>query len=66
MQARFWGKSDAARKVPCSETTLLNYERRGLLAPERDSTGRRLYTEADIAIARQLRQQARNRYSNRL
>lgn len=55
MQTQFFGRSDAARQVPCSETTLLNYERRGLLQPQRDSSGRRLYTDADIVLARQIR-----------
>jgi DNA-binding transcriptional MerR regulator len=48
------GTSSAARQVPCAEATLRGMEARGLLKPQRDSAGRRLFTEDDIAAARRL------------
>ena len=48
------GISSAARQVPCAEGTLRGMEARGLLKPQRDTAGRRLFTDADIAAAREL------------
>ena len=45
---------DAAAQVGISIGTLRAYEREGLLNPQRDSVGRRLYTEKDIATARRI------------
>ena len=46
------GVSDAARAAGCAEQTLRAMEARGVIAPMRDSKGRRLFTESDIAEAR--------------
>jgi DNA-binding transcriptional MerR regulator len=54
-EARFRGKSQAAREVPCSEGSLLRYEKIGIIAPERDSAGRRLFTSEDIEKIREYR-----------
>jgi DNA-binding transcriptional MerR regulator len=48
--------SAAARDVGVAAETLREYERRGVVAPLRDSTGRRLYSAADIEAARQYRE----------
>jgi len=44
--------SAAARDVGVAPDTLRDYERRGIVAPVRDSTGRRLFSVADIEAAR--------------
>jgi DNA-binding transcriptional MerR regulator len=36
--------------------TLRHYERLGLLRPARDSTNRRIYTEADVELARSIKE----------
>jgi len=43
--------SVAARVVNRSATTLRLWERRGLLSPVRDSSGRRLYRQQDVLKA---------------
>jgi len=43
----------AARKVGVSEATLRDWSDRGIVSPIRDSVGRRLFSEADIARARE-------------
>jgi len=40
--------SAAARKVGCHFGTLKNYEKKGYVAPARNSSGRRIYTSAQI------------------
>lgn len=52
----------AAEEANVSPTTLRTYERLGLLTPARDSVGRRLYSAADIALAREI---AAQRLANR-
>lgn len=42
----------AARAAGLSPTSLRLYERLGLLAPARDSAGRRVYVAADVQLAR--------------
>lgn len=37
-----------------SVETLRNYERRGLLTPQRDSTGRRIFTPTDVVRAKEI------------
>ncbi len=44
--------SGAARQVPCPENYLRVLEKRGVIAPVRDNTGRRIFTDTDIAAAR--------------
>jgi DNA-binding transcriptional MerR regulator len=46
------GISAAARLSECAEATLRDYERRGIVHPIRDSAGRRLFGDDDIAAAR--------------
>jgi DNA-binding transcriptional MerR regulator len=47
------GIAQAAREVGCSEWALRRLERRGVVAPTRDPWSRRLYSDADIAAARE-------------
>lgn len=49
------GLSAAARAVPCSESSLRNYERRGIVHPIRDSANRRLFSIHDIELAKAYR-----------
>jgi DNA-binding transcriptional MerR regulator len=51
--AQYHGISSAARNVPCAEGTLRSLERRGVIAPVRDTAGRRLFSEADLIAARE-------------
>jgi DNA-binding transcriptional MerR regulator len=44
----FFGTRDAAMFCGCDVTTLRDYEKRGVVAPAKTSTGRRLYTLDDI------------------
>ncbi len=44
----------AAKAVGVSAQTLREYERAGLLRPERDSAGRRVFTPIDIEQARRV------------
>lgn len=44
----------AARLVGLSERTLREWESKGLINPQRDSSGRRLYTGADIELMREI------------
>lgn len=50
--ARLRGISTAAREVGCAEATLRALEARGVLNPERDSTGKRLFDDVQIELAR--------------
>jgi DNA-binding transcriptional MerR regulator len=47
--------SRACEKSELSAGTLREYERLGLLKPQRDTVGRRLYSDADIRKARRIR-----------
>ena len=46
----------AAREVGVAAETIRNYETRGLIAPVRDSSGRRLLTESDVERIKEFRQ----------
>ena len=46
--------SDVAEQVGISADTVRNYCRQGLLTPDRDSSGRRLFTEADVRRIREI------------
>jgi MerR family transcriptional regulator, heat shock protein HspR len=46
--------TDAAAKAGITAGTLRQYDRLGLLTPQRDSLGRRLYTDRDIERAREI------------
>ena len=52
---------DAAAQVGVSIGTLRAYEREGLLTPQRDSRGCRLYTQRDITVARRIASQRAER-----
>ena len=47
----------AANEIGVTPSTLRIYERLGLLKPRRDSSGKRLYNDREIAQARKIRQQ---------
>jgi DNA-binding transcriptional MerR regulator len=51
---RFHLIQSAADKAGVSVDTIRSYCRQGLLRPERDSAGRRLFTEADITRIREI------------
>lgn len=44
--------SGAARQVPCPENYLRVLEKRGVITPVRDNTGRRIFSDSEIAAAR--------------
>ncbi len=44
----------AAQQAGISPQTLREYERLGLIRPERDSAGRRVFTPVDVAAARRV------------
>jgi DNA-binding transcriptional MerR regulator len=46
------GISQAARQVPCAEGTLRRLDRQGVVRPNRDPWGRRLFGDDDIEAAR--------------
>ena len=46
--------SDVAEQVGISADTVRNYCRQGLLTPDRDSSGRRRFTEADVRRIREI------------
>ena len=52
----------AAAKAGVSPGTLRNYERAGLLTPQRSSSGHRLFTSADVEIARRIAAEHRARW----
>jgi DNA-binding transcriptional MerR regulator len=45
---------DAAKQAGIAPGTLRNYERLGLIKPERDSAGRRVFTAVDVVQARRV------------
>jgi DNA-binding transcriptional MerR regulator len=47
------GIAEAARQVPCAEGTLRRLDRQGVVRPNRDPWGRRLFGNDDIEAARQ-------------
>jgi DNA-binding transcriptional MerR regulator len=47
----------AAEEVGVTPGTLRRYEQLGLLRPARDSTGRRVYGDGEVALARAIRLQ---------
>lgn len=53
--------SGAARRVPCPENYLRVLEKRGVISPARDNTGRRIFTESEITAARAHLAQRANR-----
>jgi DNA-binding transcriptional MerR regulator len=46
------GISEAARQVPCAEGTLRRLDRQGVVRPNRDPWGRRLFGLDDVEAAR--------------
>ena len=53
--SRLYGTCDAARLIGCAESTLARYEQRGIVQPQRTQSGRRIFTDRDIAAVRQYR-----------
>lgn len=53
--------SPAASAVGIATATLRTYEARGIVKPLRDSSGRRLYSDADIQHAKAYRAQTAHR-----
>jgi DNA-binding transcriptional MerR regulator len=54
------GTAQAARLVPCSEGALRRLDRQGIVRPNRDPWGRRLFGPEDVESARRyLRQNGR-------
>lgn len=51
----FYGTTDAAQAVPCSESALRGYEKRGIISPARTISGRRVFTTKDIQAVRKYR-----------
>jgi DNA-binding transcriptional MerR regulator len=51
--ANHYGISAAARKAGVAGVTLQDYDRRGIIHPQRDSAGQRLFTDTDIARVRE-------------
>lgn len=54
-ERQYFTAKGAADAVGCCTATLRNYERAGLLMPARDTAGRRVYTEDDVARARKIK-----------
>lgn len=52
MARKEFGISEAARQVPCAEGTLRRLDHKGIVRPNRDPWGRRLFGADDIAAAR--------------
>lgn len=46
--------ADAAREAGLTPGTLRLYQRLGFINPQRDSTGRRLFTASDVALAKRI------------
>ena len=62
---RVLGISAASRKAQCSEGTMRSAEARGIVRPERDSAGRRLYDDEDVARMRAYLRELRSRKARR-
>ncbi len=52
------GTAQAAQKVPCPEGTLRRLDKQGIVRPNRDPWGRRLFGDDDIEAARKYLQRA--------
>lgn len=55
----------AARELGVAVETLRRYEGRGIVKPERDASGRRLYTTKDLDKVRDYQQRQRGRDGRR-
>jgi len=51
-----WTTGTFAREIKRSVEHVRGLERRGILSPRRDATGRRLYTDEDLVRYRQYQQ----------
>lgn len=51
---RIYRISGAAERAGVHPSTIRNYERRGLIAPQRDETGQRVFTEELIKKIKQV------------
>ncbi|MDE2137927.1 MAG: MerR family transcriptional regulator [Gammaproteobacteria bacterium] len=45
---KIYGTSGAARYAACSEETVRRADRVGIIRAERDSSGRRIFTQAEV------------------
>jgi len=61
MAVKDMGIAQAAPKVPCPEGTLRRLDRLGVVRPARDTWGRRLFGEDDVAAAREFLAQRRQK-----
>ena len=57
--------ASAAHAAGISVETVRNYERESLLAPMRDSAGRRLYTKTDVETIRKIHSSKSTRQETR-
>ena len=48
MERRFFRIGEVAREIGVSDQTIRNLEKRGLISPERDWTGDRIFAPGDI------------------
>jgi MerR family transcriptional regulator, copper efflux regulator len=57
---------NAAAQAGLAPGTLRDYEKAGLLSPQRDSSGRRLYSDTDVRKARKVAADRRARVGKHL
>jgi DNA-binding transcriptional MerR regulator len=57
-QKQFYSVSEAAEILGCHEDTVRNYDRRGVIHPQRNSYGKRFLTDEDIQKIRELMEPA--------
>lgn len=48
MERRFFRIGEVAKEIGVSDQTIRNLEKRGLICPERDWTGNRIFAPGDI------------------
>jgi DNA-binding transcriptional MerR regulator len=53
---KVYGVAEAARLVGVSEATLRDYDKRGVVHPVRDGSGRRIFTDTDVKRAKEYRE----------
>lgn len=61
MRPVYYSRSYVARAAGISESSVRHLERRGIVHPARDNTGRRVYTLSDIAAVRAYVDERRDR-----
>ncbi len=58
---KLWTVGGAARELEVAPETLREYEKKGLVKPMRDTSGRRLLTDEDLDMLRRYRESRRGR-----